>query len=476
MTTRGENKGVRVVSAASSGPPYRPITSDKADTAVTENIKNFEKIADELIRVYDDREIYAYRLYESFEGYEIIDFAPQPHDPDPKYWPIENIDPGAPAPVDDLNTIHDGQNLGVKFVTDEYLDQIEARPSPTTRNHLSNQIFEQQVRERVNRYRRENGMSIKQARSRAQKEIQQWWRQRKKKDNHAVSLTEDIITALNRVADLYNFRVVKGKSLVYDKPIKWDHLLGDLDQDQLRNLYIDETVDYKMYQCYGSHEWYTRNPHVHFKKQTVDRRDIWWSPTLSCKTLLRERDEFPTLTGDSFERLRHRYTVAKMIKYIIDFPQIYDNMQSLDWIKTYHYFKTIDPPHNIDVCASFNDNRFTVAAEIITGHNDRQNWNETLDKLTRASQKGVGAYLAAPTRNVLYNALQHWEDRDIISVQGAGFKTDWNIREANKKLRKSYESPNHVMPLLGVMTPSYIRNFINLDERADDLRRDMHGL
>lgn len=96
------------------GPPYQP--DEPAEPG-------FDWREHSTLLEYPDREIRVLDMgFEEESPVEFGDFNPADDDPDPDVWPLEELDPGHPAAVEDLILVTNSYpEPHAKWVTEEYL-------------------------------------------------------------------------------------------------------------------------------------------------------------------------------------------------------------------------------------------------------------------------------------------------------------------------------------------------------------------
>jgi hypothetical protein len=400
---------------------------------------------------YPNREIYIWQDEWGERGGDEIPFVadldPEPHDPDPEIWPIEEIDPGYPAPVDDLvREFSTYPEPHVCWITPEYFEEIHGF-GPERKDLKENKNVQQAYRDKIKEKQHEileakleRGVDKGKAMQEANEEAYSYFTQ----DNQQkqLELTEDRRIALTRIANIWNGKQVEGCHILLDKCPKWDDFLGDLNQTELKRLLIDPDIDYDIYELFSNHEWYTEEPQTYLEPQYVAQKKIYWNLNQRGKTLLIEHEDFPTLHGDTFERLRHRFTVGMVALWF--------SLETGDSeaIVPYPRFKSLDGTPKADIAVERNNSEFfngdLVVCETLTGHNDRNNWDNTLAKLYRLNKiDGVRPIISAPQRSTIYDAIRYWEKNGDISFPTTGFNTDWNIEKGRSKTREAYEHSDH---------------------------------
>ena len=456
-----------------AGPPYRP--PDPSIPSIEERRDFIEQSCDELIKVYEDREIYAQKMYESYEDYRIIDLDPQPNDPDPNYYPVQEFDPGAPAPVSELEYILRGHpHYIVSFGTPEYMSQVEPTPSEADYKAQAEHFRKTQL-QRLQKEKLRQGYPASHVMKLAEEEYERHLKEVQQRSERTVELTEDNKECLRRFAQIWNFNTVNGEHLILNGPPKWADLFGDLDQSQLKQFYLDEDFDYSVHKQFNDHNWYHQQPDIHMSPQYVGGKEIWWAPTLSLKTLVNELDDVPTLRGDQFELLRHRFAVGCTIAKYISLASV-----NSYWIDTYADLDWLDSPVNVDMVAQIEDGfSLSVVGEVLTQHHDIENWRETAKKLRAFDQLNskVVPVLVAPNRTTIIEILNQLQKDGLISYPGKEMQSGWKLEDVqSKKIRRARESPNHQMPIQLVDTANGALKYALRDPSLNesDLREEFN--
>jgi hypothetical protein len=371
----------------------------------------------------------------------VVDFDPNKDDPDPDVWPIEEVDPGYPAPVDDLYLeIEDWPKPGVRWVTYEYAGKRYPTQNPysegikkAVREHKRS--LESKCNMKATEYMRD-GYERDKALELARKEVYG-------PRNNAISYTEDQLEALRRIARLWNGEYVQGFHLLRDKCPAWMELLGDLDQGELKRLLVDPDVDIHTYRKFERHDWYDEDATILLSPQHVAQKKVYYAPTQKGRTVLNEFDNLPSLKGDQFERLRHRFGVGMGALWLAS------EVDNSGQIKTYPKFSSsmradfwLEP--NGD---STKWGTKPVIGEMITHHHDRDNWLRTGEKLWEYSMNDCHPIIITGKRKTAYDIFRYWLRNSKLSLPGSGFKSNWNITKAREKIHEAYNDPDHMWPI-----------------------------
>jgi hypothetical protein len=431
-----------------TGPPFQ--NSQESD----KESKSWEEFTDIATRLdYPNREIYTFHIgWQSDRDLPLLaDLDPQPHDPDPEIWPIQGVDPGHVDSVEELIQQFSTYPVPhVKWVTPEYLkqtrgfypDRRQLNKSKVVEDHL--ELKRKKRRDEIKQKKLEHGVNQNTAAAEAQREsyaVYDEFEERKERMEQEVEyrlrLTEDRRTALTRIAKMWNGKQVRGHHLLVDKCPKWRDFLDDLDQDELKPLLVDENVDPDVYEAFKHHEWYNTEAKTYLKPQHVAQKKIYWNPNQRGKTLLNKHEDFPGLVGDQFERLRHRFTVGMVALW-------FALETNRELVLTYPPFTGFEKEFRADVGLKRNESEFydgnIIGCEVITHHNDRKNWNNTLKKIYQLDAANeTTPIIVGPNRSTVYDLFRYWEDNGHISFPGTGFNTDWNIQKGRSKVQEAYE-------------------------------------
>ena len=335
------------------------------------------------------------------------DFDPSPHDPDPDVWPIEQVDPGYPADVDDLILLSNSFPAPhVAWVTEEYL---EARYGYSP------------VRQEVK-----------------VEELPSWACPKGKSGTDTVEilatnetansmrLTNDRVEAFRRLARLWNGEVVRGHHLLLDKCPDWMEIFGDLDQDELRRFVVDPTVNLEFAEAFGEHNWYELEQDVYTKPEWLVGKKVWYAPTQRGRTLINKTANVPDLNGDPNEGLTHRFSVGLAMIW-----QLLEDRR----IGTYKQ----DNNNVVDIVSTDGDGNYYVG-EIMTGHHNWKLHRRTHQKMRRLHERGIVPYVVFDSRETAYRIFNHWQNRGLCELPGGNFNSEFRISKGQEKARTAYKS------------------------------------
>jgi len=335
------------------------------------------------------------------------DFDPNPHEPDPDVWPVEEVDPGYPESVDNLILVTNSFPAPhVAWVTGEYL---EARYGYSP------------VRQKVD-----------------VEDLPRWARPEDKSENgtveiratnessNSMTLTNDRIEAFKRLARLWNGDVVRGHHLLLDKCPDWTDIFGDLDQDELRRFIVDPSVNLEFAEAFGEHDWYELEENVYTKPERLLRKKVWYAPTQRGRTLMNENENIPTLHGDPNEGLTHRFSVGLAMVW-----------QLLQDRRTSTYQQ--DNNDVVDIASTDGDGNYYVG-EIMTGHHNWKLHRRTHRKMRRLHERGIVPYVVFDSRKTAYRIFNHWQNKGLCELPGGTFNSDFGIGKGQEKIRTAYEN------------------------------------
>lgn len=344
---------------------------------------------------------------QEFQPADFGDFDPEPDDPDPDVWPLEELDPGYPAEIDDLTLL---QNTfpapHVAWVTEEYLE----------------------ARYRYNPLRQEVRAD----------EIPEWYRPEGVGDhstveidatndyNKSMTLTNERREALNRMARLWNGERVQGHHLLLDKCPDWMDIFGDLDQGELERFVVDPDTKPELLAAFGEYDWFQPEFTVYFEPKRILRKKVWYSPTLSGKTLINKNSDFPNLNGDLNEKLPHRFTVG-----LTALREVSRDRR----LNTYYEVEG----YTVDVISQ-DENEEIYVGEVITGHNNWVHHRDTYKKLRDLNRPGVTPYVVFEGRDTAYDIFNFWHRKGLAELPRGVFASDFAIPDGRKRIQEAYEN------------------------------------
>ena len=346
---------------------------------------------------------------------EFGDFDPQPDDPDPDVWPLEDYDPGYPADLDDLILITSSAPAPhVAWVTREYLKALKGYDP--TRQTID--IEELPPWHRPDTPTRDGTIDVVATNDAIR----------------SMDLTPDRKTALTRLANLWNGELVRGHHLLRDKLPSWMDIFGDLDQTELKRLVVDPEHDYEIARAFGDHAWYRRSASVYTAPKSILRKKVWYSPTLKGKTLINQHSDLPSLRGDLNEGLPHRVAVG------------------LAAVRERHRGRVVETyrdigEYTVDI-ASQDDDRVIYVGEVMTDHHNWQLHRDTYKKLDRLHQEGMQPYVVFDSRATAYRVFNHWHNHESLNAElpKGAFDSDPNITTGQSRIEDAYERANWSIP------------------------------
>jgi hypothetical protein len=243
-----------------------------------------------------------------------------------------------------------------------------------------------------------------------------------------MTLTEDRKKALTRIARLLNGEVVRGKHLLLDKCPAWMDILGDLDQEELRRLVVDPTIDHEFAEAFAEHDWYEAEQAVHTKPQWILKKKVWYAPTQRGRTLINQNDAFPGLIGDPMEGLKHRVTVGLAV--------IQEAMKGRK-VASYHDVKG----YSVDVASKTEDGQVYVG-EVITGHNNWGHHRRAYRKMSDLDSQGITPYALFDSRETAYEIMNHWIREGLGVLPTGTFNSDPSTEWGREKVQEAYSNDN----------------------------------
>lgn len=387
---------------------------------------------------YDDRDIRV--IFERTEGslshsYEppiFGDFDPQPDDPDPDVWPVTECDPGT-APVEDLVKITKTFPAPhVAWVTPKYIEHnygnvktsvtLEARSIPKSL--------------RPDDLHPDDEVTVSAADS-------------------SLTLTDDHLTFFDRLARLWNGKGVRGQHLLLDKCPDWGALFGDLNQDDLADLFVDPNGTDSVAEAFPDHDW-VETGSVFLRCQRILRKKVWYAPTLRARKLINSRDDLPDLNGDPKEGLRHRVTVGLARLYEAA-AAAHD--ESVDEYSIFPYF-----PYDgfiIDLLVDRGDT--DLYFEVITDHNNWELHRETYRKLSELRSHGT-PIAVFDSRQTAYKVMNHWHRAGCGELPSGPFDSNPRISWGRKKINEAYHDDDLDWDISDWMTTATLwRNTLGQD-------------
>lgn len=393
----------------STGPPFAP---DDESTASWRDWRDKTTPLD-----YPDRDIriifpeeHGGTVHEpTYSPADFGDFDPEPDDPDPGVWPLEHFDPGYPCDVEDL-VLWRGSFPAphVAWVTEEYL---EARYGY---NPVRQEMDVEEFPEWARPDDKEPGDTAELLATNS--------------SPNRMKLTDDRVEALTRFARLWNGEVVRGQHLLLQKCPAWKDLFGDLDQDELKQLLVDPSIDAEFAEAFGECDWYETEHAVYMKPQRILRRKVWYAPTQRGRTLITRHPKLPSLTGDSMEGLRHRFTVG-----LAALQQTLENRA----VDTYRDLGE----YNVDIASQDEYDR-VYPGEVMTGHNNWELHRSTYRKLADLHSQGAIPWVIFDSRSTAYEVMNHWHREGLAELPHGTFDSEPKIDWARDAIQRAFSDPN----------------------------------
>ena len=339
------------------------------------------------------------------------DFNPQPDDPHPDVWPVEEFDPGHSAEINDLVLISNSFPAPhVAWVTPKYLNERYGYDP---------------VRQEV-----------------AVNELPKWNRPENAKPGDTVEivatnphanpmeLTEDRIEALSRIAKLWNGETVNQCHLLLDKCPDWSDFLADLNQAELKRLVVDPTVDSAVVEVFGDYDWFEVNYDVYVKPIHIMRKKVWYAPTQRGRTLINKNEELPNLIGDPNEGLAHRVTVG--------LGALREKSKNRK-VSTYYNINSSNGDYDyvVDLISESKDGHYYIG-EVVTGHNNWSLHRDTYEKLAHLNSQHLTPYVLFDGRDTAYKVFNHWQKEGLCELPGGSFDSDFNTATGREKVQEAY--------------------------------------
>lgn len=329
------------------------------------------------------------------------DLDPNSDEPDPDVWPLD-IDVGAPADPEDLVRVTNSfPEPHVAWVTPEHLEAVYGYDPKEVEVHAAE----------VPPEKLPSDISLDELIT-ASNDVQV-----------SMTLTDDRMEALRRVARLWNGDVVQGHHILLDKCPRWREIFGDLSNEHLKRLFKNPNFSPELIKSFRHLKWFEQDASIFFQPMRVLRRKVWWSPTLQAKTLINKHPELPTLRGDPREKLRHRVTVG--------LDSLYHRLMERD-IHTYSRAQG----YTVDVVAHSDTQPW--ASEVITDHNNWKLYRKTYRKLADLDASGFNTRAVFDSRQTAYEVMNHWHRKGLAELPTGPFNSDPKISWAQEKMHEAY--------------------------------------
>lgn len=358
----------------------------------------------------DDHEIYVFEESQTISDVQskhytpavFGDVDPNPDDPDPDVWPLDDLDPGAPADVDDLVLTTMALPVPyVAWVTPEYARELY-------------------------------GYSPFRVKLKAC-ELPPWKRPENPRPDETViaglgspsmDLTEQRKKVLDRHARFYNGEEIRGNHIIADKWPGFGTVFGDFDDEELRRLFVDDRTNAEIIESFRDHEWFQEDTSIFLRPQYVNRKKVWYCPTLAAKTLVNGRSDITSYRGDPRESIRHRIIVG---------------LVALMCAAQGFEVTTYEPvgEYNVDVVGR-TDNGNVRFVEVITGHSNWELHRATYRKLADLDEIGR-PQAAFDTRGTAYSVMNHWLNQGLAELPHGTFESDPNIDEGRNQIQDAYD-------------------------------------
>lgn len=379
---------------------------------------------------------------------DVVDFDPDPDGPDPDVWPIEEYDPGAPAPVDELiGIVHPNPRPSVGWYTEEwYEEKYGDNPYEKARENRDNGEW---------KYCHQPYPAGSSPR-----------RLLPRNEFDPMRLTDDRIEAIRRICRLWNGERVKNKHLLSDKLPNWDDLFGDLDQDELDRLFVGNRAHPDLLSAFGDYEWYDVTDQF-CEPRWLLRKKVWYAPTLRFKTLVTEHTEFPDLHGDPRELLTHRVTVGYAAAY-------WDGKGGE--VYTYHRRGADSIDLVVEDVPEKPHGTHHVVGEVITGHNNTAHNRDTFRKLYDHSQTtDTNAWVAFDSRATAYDVLSYWHNDCVSALPNGPITSDPRTDWARNQVREAYRTHDN-WPIADFVTLDWLHRNTRGPDGPDVYKSDFHSL
>lgn len=337
--------------------------------------------------------------------------------------PGEEFDPDARVarPSEDIETPVPEFDIQAAEKSTEYVRVMEASPRLRVR-WLTQDQFKEQTGYRLDDPPRPQGVP--------EDEWKDDWQKRLtgRGGQPSITLNSDIEIYLTRFARLWNGEEICGVHLLKDKCPSVDVLTADLDETRLERLYFDNRLamtrdaSRKLWLAFGKFDWFPYTPY--YTDTYILRKRVWYNPTKRVKTLVNENPRFPTLTGDQYERLPHRFTVG--------LGALWRTLEG-DKVTTYYDHHG----YNIDIAAT-SQNGTRRAIEVITGHNGVRHNRTTYLKLKNLHRRGITPTLLFDERETAYDAMSDWHTSGIAELPNGTYDSHPNIPTGRDQIKDAY--------------------------------------
>ena len=399
-------KSGQVILSMSIGPPFKPDDNCEWDNWREKTTRL--QYPDRDIRIIFPKQQGGTVHEPKSQPAEFGDFDPNNHDPDPEVWPLENLDPGYPADIDELYIIQNPFPAPhVAWVTEEYLE----------------------ARYGYNPVRQEVDID----------ELPVWAQPKKTEDNDTVkidatndgelplSLTDDRREALTRLAQLWNGETVRGHHLLLDKCPGWGEIFDDLNQDELQRLVVDPDADPRLAEAFNCYDWFEQEQSIYLKPKRILRKKVWYAPTQRGRTLINAHTALPSLRGDPNEGLVHRVTVG--------LAALREKWNAKE-IGTYYNLDVNE--YNVDLLSRDASGQL-YAGEVMTGHNNWALHRRTYEKLSDLRARNIIPHVVFDSRKTAYKVFNHWHRKGLAQLPRGPFDSEYGIEDGRKRIEEAYK-------------------------------------
>ncbi|SNZ18330.1 hypothetical protein SAMN06269185_3330 [Natronoarchaeum philippinense] len=276
-----------------------------------------------------------------------------------------------------------------------------------------------------------------------------------------LSLTEDRLTAFDRLARLWNGEVVGPGAvhLLADRVPSWRNITADLDDDELDALHPPATsVDEEYLTAFGDYEWFDpASPRRWLKSTHIARKRADYDIEERARTLMNGREDLPDLRGDPHEGLTHRVGVgveAARATFAED-RRVETYVPIGDYV--------------VDLLEYDRGLKRERVAEVLTSHNNNRLYRATYRKIEELDRPAV---LVFDDRSTARRVLNHWNER-CVKVPGAPFESSLNVSWTRKKFAEAASDSSCRWPVEDVLTITTAWDDL---EEASPSRRDLLSL
>lgn len=409
-------------------PELRPDEASTLETGDTEDWRDYARSLD-----IDGHDIWIWEEPQTIDRKDgryytpatFFDLDPDPRGPDLDVWPLEQYDPGTSEASDSLILLAgDNPEPHVAWVTSKYI--IEQYGYDPCRVEIDVETLPPWQRP-------DNAFAIETVPVGP--------------GTPSMTLTEDRSKAIQRLARLWNGEVVQGQHLLRDKCPAWKTIFGDLAADDLRRLFKTPSESRELILKYRDHKWFQPSSSIFLRPQYILKKHVWYSPTLTCKTLANKHNSFPKMRGDPFESLHHRVSVG--------LGALYEDADGLD-VETYVEINNNDvemDDYVVDLLSRGHNVRRYL--EVITGHQKWTLHRGTYRKLQALSEYG-DPVVVFESLGTARKVINHWLNQGLADLPTGTFNSLPSVEQLQSQFSEAYADPDVDWIIQSVATTDWL--------------------